>query len=63
MQDIGELCDSCKEHWTKAKKPLKKLERAAGLSLIHKLIVPLCPYCDGDAVLITQMGHHDIDNI
>lgn len=24
-----------------------------------KMLVPLCEFCDGDAVLITAMGNHD----
>lgn len=59
QQKSGDACEGCKERWIKKQQPAKILQRASGVTMNHKMIVPLCPFCDGDAVAITAMGNHD----
>lgn len=51
MQKVGDVCGTCREFWEKRGKEPKVLQRA-GATKNHNAIVPLCPFCDGDALKI-----------
>jgi hypothetical protein len=61
MQKIGDVCENCRQRWEKKGKEPKVLQAAGGTSLTQKMKVPLCPFCDGDAVTIVNLGNHDVD--
>lgn len=46
----GDTCKSCADHWTNQGLPPKKLVRI-GTTQNKKLMVPICPYCDGELVI------------
>jgi hypothetical protein len=49
MQKPGDVCENCREFWEKQDKEPKVLQRV-GSTQEHKLIVPVCEYCDGPAL-------------
>lgn len=53
MQKVGDICSNCVEFWKNRKKTGKVLVRG-GTTMNHKTVVPLCPFCDGDAVRIHE---------
>jgi hypothetical protein len=59
MQKVGDACDNCREFWEKKNKEPKTLKRLGGVTQNHKVIVPACEYCDGDALKISALGNHD----
>lgn len=59
MPKPGDVCEGCSERWEdKGKEPLV-LIASSGKTLVKDLPVPLCPWCDGDAVKITALDNHD----
>lgn len=59
MQKVGDVCETCRERWEKKGKEPKVLKRLSGVSQNHKTIVPVCEYCDGDALKVTALDNHD----
>lgn len=59
MQKVGDVCENCRAYWEKRDKEPKVLQEAARTTTKKKLKVPLCPYCDGDAVTITNFGNNE----
>ena len=60
MQQPGEICDGCRERRTQKDLPLITLRAADGFTMNHKFMVPLCSFCDGNALAITQLHNHDM---
>lgn len=52
-QKVGDVCDNCLPRWEKQKMEPKVLQKASGTTQNKNAVVPLCPYCDGDAIKIT----------
>lgn len=59
MQKVGDVCENCREKWERKKMEPKVLQRATGLTINHKLQVPLCDHCDGPALTISALDNHD----
>lgn len=53
MQKVGDVCEGCRTRWEDQKKEPKVLQKARGTTNKKSLVVPLCPFCDGDAVVIS----------
>lgn len=58
-QKVGDVCEECKDRWEGREQEPKVLVKADGVTQNRKMIVPLCPYCDGGAVEITALGNHE----
>lgn len=58
MPKPGDVCESCREKWEDKGKEPKVLVASSGANLKGEPI-PLCPFCDGDAVKITKKNRHD----
>lgn len=58
MQKVGDVCENCRERWERQKKEPKVLQAAANSTIKRGFKVPLCPYCDGDAVGMTNLSNH-----
>lgn len=54
MQKVGDVCESCRPRWEKQEREPKVLQKACETTKNKRLVVSLCPYCDGDAVLISE---------
>jgi hypothetical protein len=54
----GSVCENCKERWEKRKKEPKILQRL-GTTEKKNYIVTACEYCDGPAIEINALGHHE----
>ena len=48
----GAICPNCREHWEKHNKPTQTLVALPMRTLRHKHTVAVCPYCDGDLILL-----------
>jgi hypothetical protein len=51
MQKSGDICTNCKDHWENHDLEPKALQRV-GKTVNKKVIVAVCPYCDGDAIVV-----------
>ena len=60
MQKVGDVCENCRERWEARNKEPKVLQEAAGSTIMQKHKVPLCEYCDGDALSITNLGNNEL---
>lgn len=58
-QKVGDVCENCKEYWERKKKEPMILVSAAQSTQNKKMIVPLCPHCDGAAVEVVALGNHE----
>lgn len=58
MQKVNEICECCRERREDKHLQVFKLAAADGRTTHKNHSVPLCPHCDGDAILISQMGNH-----
>lgn len=59
MQKIGDVCENCKAKWERKQLEPRVLQKASGVTINHKLQVPLCSHCDGPALEISELGNHD----
>lgn len=57
MQKVGDVCDNCRPRWEAKQKEPKVLQVAANTTTKKGIKVPLCPYCDGDALSIINLGN------
>ena len=46
----GDTCSSCAEHWLRQGKPRRNLAQI-GTTQNKKLMVVVCPYCDGERAI------------
>lgn len=51
----GDDCPSCAEHWLKKKQRPRRLEKL-GSTQNRKLMVLVCPYCDGERAIGLTKG-------
>lgn len=58
-QKPGDVCENCRVRWEKKQLEPKVLQRASGTTMNKKFLVPLCEYCDGPALSISQIGNHE----
>jgi Zn finger protein HypA/HybF involved in hydrogenase expression len=54
MQKVGDVCENCRSRWESKDREPKVLQKAKGTTEEKKAVVPICPYCDGDAVKIAK---------
>lgn len=66
MQKPGDVCENCKERWERKKVEPKVLVKAPNSTQNKKLVVAICPWCDGGdehgngGILgIMALGNHD----
>lgn len=57
-QKAGDVCANCQPRWEGKGKEPKVLVAATGKTESKGIVVPLCPYCDGDAIKIDKLGNH-----
>lgn len=58
-QKIGDVCEECKPRWERKKIEPQVLVAASGKTEVKGEVVPLCPWCDGNAVKVSELGNHD----
>ena len=56
MQKIGDVCDGCRERWELRKREPKVLQAGRDTTMQKATRLPLCEYCDGDAVRVAQLS-------
>lgn len=52
MQKVGDVCEGCRERWEKKGEEPKVLQQAHDTTNRKRFVVPLCEYCDGDALAV-----------
>lgn len=54
MNKPGQICTSCQDRWSEKGMRPKMLELAPRPTQYKKLVVALCPFCDGPAYTQAQ---------